>query len=408
MSNSPEFDYPKENRILFDWVSLTTRNHTIYELIELLGFRDKDIPFETVKGSKGFMWRMYFNGVSIHFNERSTEVNGEFIWLEMSGQGCRAFESYGNGDYNRLFSLAREDPQNVHLTRLDIAFDDMIGVFDINTICEFTKEQYFTSRIQTYQAIYSNKGNSVTFGSRMSKVLVRIYDKAKERGFENGLHWVRCELQLKDNNALGFANKLLNADLRELYLGVLKNYLMFRLPSNDSNKRRWKEAPWWSEFLDDAVRTSVFSKPGVDYNLSVCERYVLTQPVGSIKTLIEVYGKDAFFEMINRAPPPKNPKYRILIAQAKLEAAAQSDSAVLDKYIELVGDNEIEALAELKAGYDEAYRLAKFNAKLRMQEKEAERKYHEERLFNEHVDKIEERIKERIKKLEENQIKGDT
>ncbi len=353
MCNSNKLpDLPKENRILFDWVSFTTCKHSLYEVIELAGL--SDLSFELLKGSHGFRWRLYFNGISLHFNEKldaseedklsKSEISEndilnsfnfasymeqkkkelsekDFVWLEMSGQGCRAFESYGKGNYDELFSLARHDPDNIHITRLDVAFDDFTGVLNIDEICGLTHLEHFVARSKNYQAIYSNSGNSALFGSRQSNVLVRIYDKAKERGYvDPTLHWVRCELQLKDVNAMGFANKLLLMDLREVYQGVLKNYLSFRIPSDDSNKRRWKEQPWWTSFLNGAVPISVWSKPGVEYNLSACERYVMTQPIGSIQTLIDIHGIKAFYEMIKEAPPAKNPKYRQLIAAEEAKA----------------------------------------------------------------------------------------
>ena len=356
MHNSDNLpDFPRENRLLIDWLSFTTRKHTVVDLVDLLGLRN--CPFETVSGSKGFRWRQYFNGISIHFNEAEFQsMSGEFIWLEMSGQGCRTFESYGNGNYEMLFKLVRADCENIHITRLDIAFDDMSGVFDIDKICDDVRQEHFVSRTSRYQSIYSNAGNAVYFGSKQSNVFIRIYDKASERGYDKSkLHWVRCELQLKDINARGFVVKLAEQDLNTLYLGVLKNYLSFRVPTNDSNKRRWPVQEWWDKFLDNAVAVSVWSKPGVDYNLSACERYVLTQPVGSIKTLIAIYGKEAFLEMIKKAPPSKNPKYKRLIAEAKMKTKLDSGYATLDKWIELVDDEELQVLADIQASYKEEY-----------------------------------------------------
>lgn len=353
-------DFEKKNRIIYDWVSFTTKKHSLHELVELLGMTE--CSFETLNGSKGFRYRQYYGGVSIHFNESQLSESDGFIWLEMSGQGCRTWETYGTGNYEMLFDLARHDPQNIHITRLDIAFDDLTGIFDINTICEYTRLEYFTSRMQKYQAIYSNGGNSVQFGSRMSNVLIRIYDKAAERGYDNTkFHWIRCELQLKDVNALGFADKAKEIGLQNAYLGVLKNYLLFREPCDDSNKRRWEVCEFWSKFLDNAVRVSVWSSPGVDYNLTKCERYVLTQPIGSIKTLIEIHGEEGFLDMVKRAPPPKNPKYQSLIKQTFEATKYLSDKASLDKLIELTSDCELEFLAEVQDGYRELRRIAELN-----------------------------------------------
>lgn len=355
MHNSDNLpNFPKENRILYDWLSLTTKKYSVVDLIELLGLRE--CPFETVNGSKGFMYRQYFSGISIHFNPADWKIGKDFIWLEMSGQGCRSFETYGTGDYDKLFSLARDDPENVHITRLDIAFDDVTDVFSIECVCDKTRLEHFVSRQKTYQAIYSNKGNSVVFGSRQSNILIRIYDKAAERGYDNEkLHWIRCELQLRDENAMGFVGKQKEKTLQELYTGILKNYLSFREPTNDSNKRRWPESEWWTRFLDDAAPLSVWCKPGVEYNLTACERYVITQPIGSIKTLIEIHGKEAFLDMVKNAPPSKNPKYKRLIAEAEAATKVESRYSTLKKWVELAEPNEMEVLAEIQDGYREIH-----------------------------------------------------
>ncbi len=369
MHNSDNLpDFPKEDRLIFDWVSFTTKVHSVLELVELIELTG--CPFETVKGSKGFMWRLYFGGISIHYNEAEYRNAGDFIWLEMSGQGCRTFESYGNGNYKALFDLVMRDPENIHLTRLDVAFDDMTGYFDIDTVCDTVRNEHFVSRTSTYQSIYSNKGNAVYFGSKQSNVFIRIYDKAAERGYDNkSLHWIRCELQLKDVNAKGLVSKVNEFNLSELYLGVLKNYISFRVPTKDSNKRRWPEAEWWTNFLKAVVRISVWSKPGVDYNLSACERYVMTQPIGSIKTLIDIFGEEGFLEMVRKAPAPKNPKYKQLVAQAFASTKLCSGETTLNKFSELVSDKEIEVWLEIHDGYKEVKNMR--NLKNREKAREA-------------------------------------
>ncbi len=321
-----ELECPKENRLIFDWLSFSTRIHNPGEIIELIGM--SDCPFEILTSGNGYTHRHYFAGVSISFCENDMSHVGGFYLLEMSGQGCRTFETYGNGDFEALFELVRAEEvkekamQDVRLTRLDVAFDDMTGLLDINTICDKTRLEHFVSRIQRYEAIYGSKGNSVNFGSKGSNVFIRIYDKALERGYEDGRHWVRCELQLRKENSCGFVCKIPEHGLSELYCGVLKNYLSFREENEgDTNKRRWEESPWWTFFIDSARAISIASRPGVVYNLSACEKYVLTQPVGSIKTLIHIYGTDAFIEMIRKAPSPKNPKYKRLIDTAEHDAA---------------------------------------------------------------------------------------
>lgn len=81
------------NKVIYDWVSVTSKIHNPQGLIALLGLDHEGIVWEQVKGAHGYRDRLYWEKISIHYNGR--EDMG--IWLEMSGQGCRAFESFGTG-----------------------------------------------------------------------------------------------------------------------------------------------------------------------------------------------------------------------------------------------------------------------------------------------------------------------
>ena len=342
MDSSLSFLNQPFNRILIDWVSFTSKIHSVSDIVDLIGLRGS--PFETVVGSKGFSHRMYWNGISIHYCENKENLNFGWVWLEMSGQGCRTFETHGNGKYENIFSECLYNPDACRLTRLDVAYDDSKGVLDIDQICDQTRQEHFTTRSKVHEVIYSNKGNAVYFGSKSSNILIRFYDKAKERGYTKDQidHWIRCEVQMKDENALGFVQKLDEHSLQELYSGVLRNYLSFKDENeSDSNKRRWPESQWWAQFLDGAVPISVYSKPGVDYNLSACERYVYSQPVGSLQTLIKIHGAPAVVAAIMSCPPPKNPKYQRLIADYELHREVDPDREA-EKIVQ-----EFEVMAQL-------------------------------------------------------------
>ena len=92
------------NLVMYDWVSITSKIHSPQNFIELLGMQD--VSWELVKGARGYMDRLYWGSISIHYNGR--EDMG--VWLEMSGQGCRSFETFGNGDYESLFDEVRQNP----------------------------------------------------------------------------------------------------------------------------------------------------------------------------------------------------------------------------------------------------------------------------------------------------------
>lgn len=103
-----------ENIVLYDWLSFTSKNHTPEELIEALGL--SHVNWTLTKGARGYRDRKYFSCISIHYNGRPDMG----VWVEMSGQGCRTFESLSAVGWERLFSFIREN--GLKITRLDVAY----------------------------------------------------------------------------------------------------------------------------------------------------------------------------------------------------------------------------------------------------------------------------------------------
>lgn len=352
-------DFPQVNRLLFDWISISTRIHDPADIKELLGMTD--VPWQIMNSGNGYTHRYFFGDVSISYCEGSmAHVNG-FYLLEMSGKGCRTFETYGNGDYNKLFSLIQNEVskerlnQDVRITRLDIAFDDVTGVFDINQICDKTRLEEFVCRMKTYQCIYGNKGNSVTFGRKGSDVFIRIYDKAKERGYKDSdnKHWIRCELQLRSDASRGFVLRLPDRSAGNLYCSVLRQYLCFKEPSeSESNKSRWEDSSWWADHLQNAEGVSLFDRLGVTYNLSKAEKYFVTQPLGTVKSLLAIYGADKFIEKINSLPMPKNPKYRQMISEVEKQLS-DAENSKYRPYYDVLPEADFEQLSlSLEEGFE--------------------------------------------------------
>lgn len=370
-------DFPQENRILVDWFSFTAKEMDYHDVVRLLGMEECD--WECNYGNKGFQHKISYGSVHVHFNEPDFEGSTRgFVWLEMSGQGCRTFETYGNGDYEKLFKLVldefKKDPseRKIRPKRIDIAFDDMTGLLNIKEIFGKTYDQSYVSRLRESECHMKfadgQKGLSVDFGSKSSNVFIRIYDKAAERGFTPAEvpHWVRCELQLKEENAGGFLVNASEKGMKTVYQGVLKNYLSFREPEEgDSNKRRWEESSWWTEFLENAVPISVWEKPGVAYNeFARTENYVYSQPIGALQTLIKCYGAEKFINRVMNQPAPSNPKYGRMVKEYHLERRAlieeefeKTCSSLADQRREVQNTHTKEAVEKLGSLYDRYQRI---------------------------------------------------
>src|SRR5207253_1091060 len=103
-------------------------------------------------------------------------------------------------------------------------------------------------------------GWSFRFGSGKSDAGVRIYDKAKEqaeKGKQVEGHWMRVELQLRNERAAELMGLLAQAgcELGKLAAGRLWAYLDFRVvDGTDSNKSRWACCAWWAAFVGNVEK----------------------------------------------------------------------------------------------------------------------------------------------------------
>lgn len=153
--------------------------------------------------------------------------------------------------------------------RIDIAFDDLDGLLDIDEIYEklllgdVTTRWRRVARIEGHMMGGEEKtGYTINVGSRVSESFLRIYDKlleqvAKEQDVRGIEHWVRVELELKGVKADVFGHllagsvHLTNARTPgELCAELLLGMIDFKEVNKDeTNKSRWKTCLWWGEFV---------------------------------------------------------------------------------------------------------------------------------------------------------------
>lgn len=294
------------NLVIYDWLSITSKIHDPLDIMDIIGIGPS--YWTSLKGAHGYRERFYYESISIHFS--GTEEMG--VWLEMSGQGCRAFETYGNGNYDQLFQLVNYNAGDMKITRLDVAYDDHSGVLDIGELCADTLSGKFISRFNDWQVIQGSKGCSVTHGSMKSDIFIRIYDKAAERGLTDGSHWIRVEIQMRKERAMKFA--YLTEPIGVRFSGVLLNYLRYVEPDGlDSNKWRWPLLSYWADLIETSYKISLFEKPGTEYNLFHLENFVVKQAGNAIDAYIQINGLDNLVDSIKKRGTMPNPKYIELV-----------------------------------------------------------------------------------------------
>lgn len=307
------------NYIIYDFLSFSSKIHSHLALIDYLGL--SELKFENLKGFYGYRDRLFYEGISIHYNGRDDMG----VCCEMSGKGCRTWEKYGTSDYDSLFQEILcnysddSEKRQMNLTRLDVAYDDFTGVLDLPLLCSETQKHNFVSRFKDWQVIFGNKGIAVNHGSNKSNVYIRCYDKRLEQGVEDKIdHWVRLELQIRKECAIGFIKQ--QGSIQEKYFKVLNNYLRYIVPtSNTSNSSVLDTAPYWLNFIENAESMSIFHKPADNYSFDKLYGFVNNQLSGAITTYIDVVGVEQFLVDIHNSRKGKklNPKYKALADQSE-------------------------------------------------------------------------------------------
>ena len=325
------------NKIIFDYFSFTIKNVEPEFIIDMLGM--ECCTFIDNPGSKGYHHRYYFDGISILFGGRDE------VWCEMSGQGCRSFESFGSGDW---FYLAYQVATNskAQMTRIDIAYDDFNGLLDLNAILDDVHSYSWVSvarNVTEYieRTLSGVSGTTVMFGNRGANIACRIYDKAKERNRDDEIdHWVRCELQIRHKHADNFLYYLLADECKQiygydldvtnrldsLYFAVLNHFLRFidMAANDDSNRWRKPLSTHWSRFIGSyrSGNLSLYSAPGVDYNLLKLRYVVENHMGGALYTYINIIGVDELLTVLEPKKFNLNKKYQALLDRQRLKEGA--------------------------------------------------------------------------------------
>ncbi|WP_103110936.1 replication initiation factor domain-containing protein [Brevibacillus reuszeri] len=253
-------------KVLFDWFGFTFSYDfwTVQKVQEFLN-QFIGIPLdgwaEGRKNYEGYGESIEFEHIIIYYN--GTEEQG--IHIDITGQGCRfsevMFTRLGVDKYNWYNVIEGVVSGGGKFSRIDVAIDDHDGMFVMRDVFFKLLEGEITTKFHSWRPggdfdfNKSNKGLTLYFGSKQSDFTVCMYEKNKQLALKDVV-WNRIELRYKRKRAVDFSNLLLSMggdhykDLGVIAAGVLKEYIKFREPSNDSNKRRWKVSPWWEEFLE--------------------------------------------------------------------------------------------------------------------------------------------------------------
>ena len=295
-----------DNVLLIDYLTISSKIDNEWSLIRLFGL--EGCTWEKGKACNGYREALWYESIKVLYDASQDDMG---VCIELSGQGCRTFETYGHGDYGFIFDTIFNEPDDYNISRLDIAFDDRTGIFDFDRLADDTHKGNYTSRSNTWSVTLGNKERIIYHGSKKSDVLIRIYDKALERNKQSEGHWIRFELQLRREKALNFAK--MYGRFHETFYDVVYTYLRYIVHDDLTTITRCSMTDYWREFLGAAKLTTLSSDLGVDYNLARLDNFVMRQAGNAVETYIAITGKDAFFRNLKERGTAMNEKYKRLL-----------------------------------------------------------------------------------------------
>lgn len=261
-----------------DWLSFTvTSTSSLVDALDMLGYVMDDFS-RMPKGARGYKTMYRLNGYSLSVLCDGNPGMG--IHVDVSGSAIgeliRSFSEtlkvstpFGEGydiDFDSTFMVALLERirDNGHVTRLDIAIDDIGSIyFSTDDVYKLYSNTQVVSKFRNMRNVVESEvsgrrtGHTIYFGSRTSDIFLRVYDKQLERNKKLAASgvcvdnpWVRWELELKNDRAISVSKMLIaGIPLGAAAVGVLGHYIRM-IELDDINRSRCSTYPVWADFID--------------------------------------------------------------------------------------------------------------------------------------------------------------
>ncbi len=322
-----------ESGFLIDWLAFTTREHEPDEVIDILGLKGMD--WERANGLYRYEEGLYWQNIKILFGSKAEEMKGT-VNVQMSGKGCRAYETFGACDWLGLFRLHQKGA--IKATRIDPAFDDRDLVLNLFKLAEDTElleehegkmrfarivSEFKSAKVEHF--LPDRRGMIILWGSRSSNTFFRIYDKAKQLK-QHHMNWIRFEMQLRDLHAQNFINTAItdyNGNWQKHFMELLhKKVRVVHRPegNHDTNIRRLPMAPYWLKFVGNMAKAKPYPKLPMEYGQENLQRYTIHQAGQAVEAYVEIVGLENYLKEIknHRDHEPLDKKYQAVVDTANI------------------------------------------------------------------------------------------
>lgn len=248
-------------------------------------------------------------------NEYTDTTTGVCHWLELKGQGCRAFEQRG-GDWLELIEFCVKHATAVG--RIDVSMDDTSGILSIFDVLQKVYNGEFSSNLRKWvvrdssgssadlsEIIRSkNNGCTIYFGTNVSKQLV-IYNKAAERIAKNFIvehgEWIRYECRFYRETGFKVLKEVYDAFKNNCFNVLVPSLIGGLVEFKESNNKRVRVAKIWSkwqELLGNTEKITVTNQFDNESSLASKQVWLASASGRILNKAFLVLGDEEFQEYI--------------------------------------------------------------------------------------------------------------
>ncbi|MEC0768485.1 replication initiation factor domain-containing protein [Bacillus atrophaeus] len=262
---------------MVDYIRVTFKTHDVDRIIENVLRLSKDFMHEKSSGFYGYVGTFELDFIKVFY---SAPDDNRGILIELSGQGCRQFESFLVCRKKTWFDFFQDCIQNDgSFTRFDLAIDDKKTYFSIPALLKKAQKGECISRFRKsdFNGSFNmadglTGGTTIYFGSKKSEAYLCFYEKNYEQAEKYNIpledlgDWNRYELRLKNERAQAAISALLKTkDLTLIAMQIINNYVRFVDADENITREHWKTSLFWSEFIGDVGKLHLYMKPKTDF-----------------------------------------------------------------------------------------------------------------------------------------------
>ncbi|QFG01286.1 replication initiation factor domain-containing protein (plasmid) [Psychrobacillus glaciei] len=295
---------------LIDWLEFTVHDLAVDTIINLILKLDPKDFMEVKKGRFGYQKQKLWNAGTLFLLYNLESGNDKMgVHIILTGQACRQYEA--NKSIVNIISNSKKTMARHNFTRVDIAIDDKKdSVINFDKFLRYSEDGHVSSLWYKYSLIMERRisdtetlGRTLYYGSKKSKIFMRVYDKKleqikkakanqqkKEELLKVQNEWTRMELVFREERAGMAADYILmSKEIGILIRGVLNQYIRFVEPnpnSTNQQKRRWDTAPWWQDIIEDVEKIKLSQKKA-DRRIEDMKDWVKKQISPTLATILE-------------------------------------------------------------------------------------------------------------------------